>query len=752
MALPRAVPPRAGRRFDFAAIPCMVRPTHRPERRANAEMDRHAPRLACGLSRACLGAGDMGTDGPGLWRGMGGFRGRRAGGRRRAAHRAGGDGVSQAQDHHRAARDARTPRSVGHLPPLAQPDLPRRRAHSRRADPALGRGAGAAADPGLRLGDRAAIRDPRGEPDAPHVPGRFRPLLRKNPALGVGAAANLMSQVAKLCEITAFVKIDPAPDDRRPETDRICQRGTGNVKIGTPKEVMEGENRVAMTPDSALQLQKLGYDCAIETGAGERAGFSDAAFEEAGVEIVKTAAALWKAADVVAKVRVPTETELKRLREGQTLITFFNPGGNEAGLEMAAKKGATVIAMEMVPRISRAQKMDALSSMANIAGYRAVIEAGGNFGRFFTGQITAAGKVPPAKVLVVGAGVAGLAAVGTATSLGAITYAFDVRPEVAEQVESMGAEFVYLDFEEEQKDGSSSGGYASVSSPEFREAQLAKFRELAPEVDIVITTALIPNREAPELWTEDMVKAMKRGSVIVDLAAEKGGNCKMTVMDDKIVTDNGVTIIGYTDFPSRMATQASTLYATNIRHMMTDLTPEKDGQAVHDMEDDVIRGSTVTHKGEVTWPPPPPKVSAIAAAPPKEKPKELTAEEKRAQEIAAFKAQTKKQVALLAIGGALVLSVGLVAPASFMQHFIVFLLAVFVGFQVIWGVSHSLHTPLMAVTNAISSIIILGALMQIGSSSMFITILAALAVFMAAINIFGGFLVTRRMLAMFQKS
>ncbi|MGR3652081.1 MAG: Re/Si-specific NAD(P)(+) transhydrogenase subunit alpha [Roseovarius sp.] len=524
------------------------------------------------------------------------------------------------------------------------------------------------------------------------------------------------------------------------------------MKIGTPKEVMEGENRVAMTPDSALQLQKLGYDCAIETGAGERAGFADAAYEEAGVEIIKTAAALWKASDVVAKVRVPTETELKRLRADQTLISFFNPGGNEAGLETAAKKGATVIAMEMVPRISRAQKMDALSSMANIAGYRAVIEAGGNVGRFFTGQITAAGKVPPAKVLVVGAGVAGLAAIGTATSLGAITYAFDVRPEVAEQVESMGAEFVYLDFEEEQQDGSASGGYASVSSPEFREAQLAKFRELAPEVDIVITTALIPNREAPELWTEDMVKSMKRGSVIVDLAAEKGGNCKLTVADDKIVTENGVTIIGYTDFPSRMATQASTLYATNIRHMMTDLTPEKDGQAVHDMEDYVIRGSTVTHKGEITWPPPPPKVAAIAAAPAKEKPKELTPEEKRAQEIAAFKAQTKRQVTLLAIGGALVLGVGLVAPASFMQHFIVFVLAVFVGFQVIWGVSHSLHTPLMAITNAISSIIILGALMQIGSGSGLITLLAALSVFMAGINIFGGFLVTRRMLAMFQKS
>jgi NAD(P) transhydrogenase subunit alpha len=524
------------------------------------------------------------------------------------------------------------------------------------------------------------------------------------------------------------------------------------VKIGTPKEVLEGENRVAMTPESARELQKLGHDCAIERGAGERAGFPDAAYEAAGVEVIETADALWKQCDIITKVRVPTHAELERLREGQTLISFFDPAGNAEGLEMAAKKGATVIAMEMVPRISRAQKMDALSSMANIAGYRAVIEAGSNFGRFFTGQITAAGKVPPAKVLVVGAGVAGLAAIGTATSLGAITYAFDVRPEVAEQVESMGAQFVYLDFEEEQQDGAATGGYASVSSPEFREAQLAKFRELAPEMDIVITTALIPNREAPELWTEDMVKSMKRGSVIVDLAAEKGGNCKLTVPGEKIVTDNGVTIIGYTDFPSRMATQASTLYATNIRHMLTDLTPGKDGVIVHNMEDDVIRSATVTHKGEITWPPPPPKVSAIAAARPREKPKELTPEEKRAQEIAAFKAQTRQQVTLLVIGAALVLGVGLVAPASFMQHFIVFVLSVFVGFSVIWNVSHSLHTPLMAITNAISSIIILGALVQIGSSSMLITIMAALAVFMAAINIFGGFLVTRRMLAMFQKS
>ncbi|MGH1459432.1 MAG: Re/Si-specific NAD(P)(+) transhydrogenase subunit alpha [Paracoccaceae bacterium] len=523
------------------------------------------------------------------------------------------------------------------------------------------------------------------------------------------------------------------------------------MKIGTPKEVLEGEARVAMTPDSARQLQKLGYECAIETGAGALAGFSDALYKEAGVEVVKTAAALFKACDIIAKVRVPTDAEVKRLSEGQTLISFFNPAANEPLMKLAASKGANVIAMEMVPRISRAQKMDALSSMANIAGYRAVIEAGNNFGRFFTGQITAAGKVPPAKVLVVGAGVAGLAAIGTATSLGAITYAFDVRPEVAEQVESMGAEFVYLDFEEEQADGAATGGYAAVSSPEFAAAQLAKFREIAPDIDIVITTALIPNREAPELWTEDMVKSMKPGSVIVDLAAEKGGNCKMTVMDEKIVTENGVTIIGYTDFPSRMAAQSSTLYATNIRHMMTDLTPEKDGQINHNMEDDVIRGATVTFDKEITFPPPPPKVKAIAAQK-KEAVKELTPEEKRAAETAAFKAQTKQQVGLLAIGGALLLAVGLVAPASFMQHFIVFVLSVFIGFQVIWGVAHSLHTPLMAVTNAISSIIILGALMQIGSGSGLVILLAALSVFMAGINIFGGFLVTRRMLAMFQKS
>ena len=521
--------------------------------------------------------------------------------------------------------------------------------------------------------------------------------------------------------------------------------------IGAPKEIAVDEKRVAMTPDSATQLQKLGYDCLVQSGAGLYAGFSDAAYEKAGVKIAKTAAELWKAADIISKVRPPEAGEVKFLKKGKLLISFFYPSQNTNQMALIAKQDANVIAMDMVPRISRAQKMDALSSMANIAGYRSVIEAGNNFGRFFTGQITAAGKVPPAKVLIVGAGVAGLAAIGTATSLGAITLAFDVRPEVAEQIESMGAEFVYLDFEEAQQDGAATGGYAAPSSPEFREKQLEKFRELAPEIDIVITTALIPGRDAPKLWLADMVADMKPGSVIVDLAAERGGNCDLTVPNEKIITENGVTIVGYTDFPSRMAAQSSTLYATNIRHMMADLTPKKDGQIVHNMEDDVIRGATATFGGSVTFPPPAPKVQAIAAKP-KEVIPERTAEEIRADEIAAFKQTTKNQVMLLTVGGAALLAVGAYAPASFMQHFIVFVLSVFVGFQVIWNVSHSLHTPLMAITNAISSIIILGAILQIGSSSFLVTVLAGISVFFAGINIFGGFLVTRRMLAMFQKS
>ncbi|MDH4572757.1 Re/Si-specific NAD(P)(+) transhydrogenase subunit alpha [Salinicola acroporae] len=523
------------------------------------------------------------------------------------------------------------------------------------------------------------------------------------------------------------------------------------MKIGAPKELARGEARVALTPESAQQIQKLGHECLIESGAGVLAGFSDEAYRDAGVSVVEDAAALWREAEVVIKVREPLAEETERLREGQTLITFFWPAQNEENLERCRAKGATVVAMDMVPRISRAQKMDALSSTANIAGYRAVIEAGNQFGRFFTGQVTAAGKVPPAKVLIVGAGVAGLAAIGTATSLGAVVRAFDVRPEVAEQIESMGAEFLFLDFEDGQ-DGAGSGGYAAPSSPEFRDKQLALFREQAPEVDIVITTALIPGRPAPKLWLEEMVALMKPGSVIVDLAAEKGGNCDLTVPDERIVTDNGVIVVGYTDFPSRMATQASLLYATNIRHMLTDLTPEKDGVIVHDMEDDVIRGATVTHAGEVTFPPPPPKVKAIAAAKPKPKVKEPTPEEKKAAEHAAFLAQSKRQIGILVAGGVLMWLLGMVAPASFMQHFIVFVLACFVGFQVIWNVSHSLHTPLMAVTNAISGIVILGAIMQIGSGSGLVALLAAVSVLIASINIVGGFLVTRRMLAMFQKS
>ncbi len=523
------------------------------------------------------------------------------------------------------------------------------------------------------------------------------------------------------------------------------------MKIGTPKEVVPEEARVAMTPESAGHLQKLGHECVIEAGAGERAGFSDTDYQAAGVEVVKTAAALWKAADVVAKVRPPEPAEVKRLRKGQTLISFLWPAQNEQLLEACRDRGATALAMDMVPRISRAQKMDALSSMANIAGYRAVIEAANNFGRFFTGQVTAAGKVPPAKVLVVGAGVAGLAAIGTATSLGAITYAFDVRPEVAEQIESMGANFVFLEFEEAQ-DGAATGGYAAPSSPEFREKQLAKFRELAPEMDIVVTTALIPGRPAPKLWLADMVAAMKPGSVVVDLAAERGGNCDLTVPEEKITSANGVTVIGYTDFPSRMAAQSSSLYANNIRHMIADLTPGKDGAIVQNMDDDVIRGATVAHEGAVTYPPPPPKVQAIAAAKPRPKVPEPTPEERRAAEMAAFRKATRTQVSLLAIGTLAILLIGAVAPESFMSHFIVFALACFVGFQVIWNVSHALHTPLMAVTNAISGIIILGAMLQMGSGSGLVIFLAAIAVLIASVNIVGGFLVTRRMLAMFQKS
>ena len=521
------------------------------------------------------------------------------------------------------------------------------------------------------------------------------------------------------------------------------------MKVGCPKEMVAGEQRVAMTPDSVRQIQKLGYDCVVQSGAGSAAGFDDAAYEDAGATVVKTAASLWKQADIIVKVRGVTGTEQKSLRDGQTVISMFWPAQNPDLLDLFKAANSNAIAMDMVPRISRAQKMDVLSSMANIAGYRAVIESGNQFGRFFTGQITAAGKVPPAKVLVIGAGVAGLAAIGTATSLGAIVRAFDVRPEVAEQIESMGADFLMLEFEE---DGSGEGGYAKPASPEFIEKEMALFRAQAPEIDIVITTALIPGRPAPKLWPAEMVALMKPGSVVVDLAAEQGGNCDLTVAEEIVTSDNDVKIVGYTDFPSRMAAQSSTLYATNIRHMLDDLTPEKDGQITINMEDDVIRGATVVHAGEITYPPPAPKVQAIGKAPAAPKPVELTPEEKEAQEMAAHRKAGHRQFGMLVLGGLFMLLVGAYAPASFMQHFIVFALACFVGFQVIWNVSHALHTPLMAVTNAISGIIILGALLQIGSSNQIVMILAAISVLIATINIVGGFMVTRRMLAMFQKS
>ena len=522
------------------------------------------------------------------------------------------------------------------------------------------------------------------------------------------------------------------------------------MKFGVPRETRPGERRVALSPDSVERLRKLGYACLVETGAGEAARFSDAAYEAAGAQVVPDAASLFAQADIVAKVRAPEPDEVALTRSGQILISFLYPAQNPELLEALRERGVTALAMDMVPRISRAQKMDALSSMANIAGYRAVIEAGNRFGRFFTGQITAAGKVPPAKVLVIGAGVAGLAAIGAAQSLGAQVRAFDVRPEVSEQIQSMGAEFLFLDFND-AADGAATGGYAAPSSPEFRAKQLELFRAQAPEVDIVITTALIPGRDAPKLWLADMVALMKPGSVVVDLAAERGGNCDLTVPDQVVETPNGVTIVGYTDYPSRMATQASSLYATNIRHMMDDLTPKKDGVPVVNMEDDVIRGATVTHEGAITYPPPPPKIQAIARQPAKKAPEE-SAEAKALREAEAARRAGQRQVALLAGGAVLMLLVGLVAPPSFLQHFVVFALSCFVGYHVIWNVSHALHTPLMAVTNAVSSIIILGALLQVGSSSASVTILAAISILIASVNIFGGFMVTRRMLKMFQKS
>ena len=518
------------------------------------------------------------------------------------------------------------------------------------------------------------------------------------------------------------------------------------MKIGVPNEIHKDEHRVALTPDTAGRLQKLGYECAIEAGAGARAKFTDDAYRDAGVTIVSDTRQLWAESDIIFKVRAPEQNEelgiheAELLREGGTLISFIWPAQNEDLMEQLKARKATVLAMDSVPRISRAQKLDALSSMANIAGYRAVIEASNHFGRFFTGQITAAGKVPPAKVMVIGAGVAGLAAVGTANGLGAIVRAFDTRPEVKQQVESMGAQFLELEFEEEES-GGTAGGYAKVMSKEFIEAEMALFREQAKEVDIIITTALIPGKPAPKLILEDMVEMMKEGSVVVDLAAEQGGNCELT-SPGEVVVRHGVTLIGYMDLPSRLPTQSSQLYGSNLCHLLSDMTPEKNGNLVVDMEDDVIRGTTVIHQGEITWPPPPLSVSAAPAKAPATEP---------VAEPPAKKKSGVKFALTLAAAAFTLWGLGNYAPAEFMQHFTVFVLSCFIGYWVVWNVTPALHTPLMSVTNAISSVIIIGALLQIGSSSGLIVVLATISVLIASINIGGGFFVTQRMLQMFRK-
>ena len=511
------------------------------------------------------------------------------------------------------------------------------------------------------------------------------------------------------------------------------------MKIGVPRETHAGERRVATTPEVAGQLMKLGYSVAVQSGAGNEASFSDDAYRAAGCEILSSAKEIFAQADIVMKVRAPEGDELGLLRKGQVLISFIWPAQNAELLKTLTEKGVTALAMDSVPRISRAQKMDALSSMANIAGYRAVVEAAQHFGRFFTGQITAAGKIPPAKVMVIGAGVAGLAAIGAAKSMGAIVRAFDTRPEVKEQVESMDAEFLMLDFKDE--DGSGEGGYAKVMSKEFIEAEMALFAEQAKDVDIIITTALIPGKPAPRLITAEMVESMKDGSVVVDLAAEQGGNCELTE-PGKVVVKNGVTLIGYTDLPSRLSAQSSQLYGTNLRHLLTDMTPEKNGEVVVNMEDEVIRGATICLAGETTWPPPAPKLSA---APKAAKPAAAPVLKKEEEKSAAG------PVIAMAVGALALFGLGAVAPPSFMAHFTVFVLACFVGYMVIWNVTPALHTPLMSVTNAISSIIVIGALLQVSSANSLIMWIAGFTVLITSINIAGGFAVTRRMLDMFRK-
>ena len=528
-----------------------------------------------------------------------------------------------------------------------------------------------------------------------------------------------------------------------------------SLTIGVPRELFAGEKRVASVPEVVEKLIKLGFAVNVETGAGAAANFDDEAYRAAGAKIANSAVDLWAASDIVFKVRAPLAEELGLIKAGSTLVSFIWPAQNPELLQQLADRKVTVLAMDSVPRISRAQKMDALSSMANIAGYRAVIEAAHHFGRFFTGQITAAGKVPPAKVFVIGAGVAGLASLGTAVGLGAIVRANDTRPEVADQVKSMGAEFVPVDYQEE---GTGVGGYAKLMSEGFQKAQLETFAKQAKDVDIIITTALIPGKPAPKLITAEMVRSMRPGSVIVDLAAEQGGNCELTE-PGQVVVRHGVTIIGYSDLPSRLAKQSSTLYANNLLRLTEELCKTKDGNINVNFDDEVLRGTTVIKAGEITWSPPAPKVSA---APPQAKPAAATVPTKKSGHGhgESEPMSAKSLAAVFAIGAALFWLVGAYAPASFLSHFTVFVLACFIGYMVIWNVKPSLHTPLMSVTNAISSIIAVGALVQIAPPlsgvgddrpSALILGLAVVALALTAVNMFGGFAVTRRMLAMFRK-
>ncbi|MBT3066349.1 Re/Si-specific NAD(P)(+) transhydrogenase subunit alpha [Rhodoferax sp. U11-2br] len=532
-----------------------------------------------------------------------------------------------------------------------------------------------------------------------------------------------------------------------PESARLAQC------IGVPCEVFPGEKRVATVPDVVAKLIKLGFTVVVQSGAGAAANVSDAEYQKAGATIVADATQLWASSDIVFKVRPPTADEVALMREGGTLISFIWPAQNPELMQLLTAKKATVLAIDALPRtLSRAQKMDALTSQAGVAGYRAVIEAANAFGRFFNGQITAAGKVPPAKVFIAGAGVAGLAAIGTAAGLGAIVRANDTRAEVADQVVSLGGEFVKVDYEEE---GSGGGGYAKVMSEGFQQAQREMYAKQAKEVDIIITTALIPGKPAPKLITAEMVRSMKPGSVIVDMAAEQGGNCELTEPGQSVVK-HGVTIVGFTDLVSRLAMQSSTLYATNLFRLSEELCKTKDGVINVNMEDDAIRGLTVTKDGAITWPAPAPKQApAPAAAKPAAAP---AAKKAHGHGEASAPMAGNKLAILFGVAAALFWLIGANAPKEFMSHFTVFVLACFVGYMVVWNVKPALHTPLMSVTNAISSIIAIGALVQISPITgatdrpdSLITWVAAAGIVLTAINMFGGFAVTQRMLAMFRK-